>query len=1464
MLFSLSHPLEEIKPVVLQLDTTCDRRNCMFVADPRETVVHVHQWPPFIVFYHHDACVFALKRIVSSAPSVVKIKPNSIVPEIVLETIWTSPVLPPTADGVRVFVASDVDATPLLGIMHPPSQQLLLQRLSWSAEALELTTSTATPTCIKCLDAVSMLHERESTFGYDLILQMPNEVLALYRGTHYVCTLDFEASSERFDKNRARLFGGGASPIQKSTSQIALNIPTSLDTLQLLQSSMPNSFALIRDGLPEEFSLPLSLASRPLLDRVFAVLDAILPPLLALKFRIHVVAGDDPWSTFVSSLVAAPSGACSAASVFDKLRQSAFHHKYRGLPLSSVRKPTPLPRAPHTTLPEFLPDLQARLVDIFRGLHLLYEDLKLSSLMMKFCCELADVLAPLAAREGWTAYVAHYAADVGPRHLPAAVLASDPFVGQFDAQPVDIMAWIQRKMATHHFNVVESKKLGALRSVARFPTLDVLERTRHVVELYERLYPATPAPLLTRANDVVAYLGPEHRAWEDIPMGVALPIKYAIYVCKHFPRDDFGSDECLLVNRPDLQPGNEAPPRAPAPPLEGDVVESTKDNDDGLPDVVVASQTLFPRDQRLKEVVRLLRSNKPMYLKVAREAHHSDADVLALQQARLLLLCKRAMALSVARGMVTIGSLPPATVADVSSPYTSRLPIPQMPLTARIAGSNAKTVLDISGYKEITHWPQFHNGVATSLRLSPADRVTVQWVLSHQPKRNTEESDEAVRAFEEACAGHAGFLFGLGLQGQLQCQSPTTTYKYLSLGDELTSVGFLLGTAASTLHHPKDMNVERAVAKMLSMHIPSLWPPSFSHLHVPPSAQTAAVMGLGLLYLGTGNRLMTEFLLTEMTQGPVVAGAAANSAASPSTEMVQYEGYAFATGCALGLILLGRRSDPGLVDLDVDAKLTKYMLGGEKEPGHGMWSPMELNCVLRTRKKGSRDCINVDVTASGAALALAFMFMWSNNTPMGQRLRVPATLVLLETIRPDVLFVRVVASNLVLWAAIEPTPEWVARDQVPPPLRPTGPHRWASGDPSTVQEAYANIVAGACFSIGLKFAGTQHPVAKATLIGYIEEVQDWRAKLGRSTDVSRVTLERVLGTLAQALALVMVGTGDIECTRLIRALLVRQKADVLGDVTYGNHMAMSSALGLLYLGGGRCSLLPTPLATAMLVVALYPMYPSKTTDQRYHLQALRHLYVLAIDRTRLLEALDVDTQRWASIPVQVWTTYQETPLQRLTPSLLPAARVLRRLEIDSKSHFPIRLDWTATDNRAKLLWDKGVLRIKRRQGADEKHTFLSRFRALFSTPSALGAGVTTTMWLAFCSRVHDECRSQNKPDLVSLYLNAKRCEQSTLTARLSNTLIVANLQLMQLHMELEAHVFQQRDENDNIDEVASLAQLINEDFTLGYSNALLAYFERLDLTLPAADKVPAVSCPASIEHAAYLRYLGSPLLAHLE
>ena len=66
-------------------------------------------------------------------------------------------------------------------------------------------------------------------------------------------------------------------------------------------------------------------------------------------------------------------------------------------------------------------------------------------------------------------------------------------------------------------------------------------------------------------------------------------------------------------------------------------------------------------------------------------------------------------------------------------------------------------------------------------------------------------------------------------------------------------------------------------------------------------------------------------------------------------------------------------------------------------------------------------------------------------------------------------------------------------------------------------------------------------------------------------------------------------------------------------MSYGFHVAISMALGFLFLGGGRLTLGTSKTAISALLTAIFPRFPLTPSDNRYHLQAFRHLYVLAVE-----------------------------------------------------------------------------------------------------------------------------------------------------------------------------------------------------------------------------------------------------------
>lgn len=1178
-------------------------------------------------------------------------------------------------------------------------------------------------------------------------------------------------------------------------------------------------------------------------------------------------------------------------SAFDRLCQSSFHRVYTTANpvLFAAMDDSPTHPPTRTSEPKTLPDppvseLRLHAVAMFGGLHLLHEDLKLSVVSFKNRQTLAELLLDMATRLHLEAYSVYYQRETGQAPHKVTDSASETAV-VFDswdnALVPDILEWIQLKIQA--FSSTQS--VGTSTPTRRFPSLantrwrrnatehpsqrteaaTVLWRTGAVCRIYELLAsswqtpPSADPPTVDNLAELMAFLTHEslqsRLSLSDLPFGVYFPVVEAIREFRQAPPPFVTEDVCHFIGREDLAglvPSRASRLQSPeaAHSLYGkaatelvyrdETQQRLHEASDGLEEMIQRSQSLFPADQRTKEVARLVRSSRPLCLKLEKSLDVSDQDFVQQQQARLLLLCKRSMSLSVARGMVTLGSFDMTLMQN----HAWQLRIPALPLAGRTPPTNATVSLDVSSFaKELTYWPQFHNGCAAGLRLPPHDLshvVNRYWIKYHRPSVAEHQARQAARSgtsqtpltpeilkrgLEEAYAAHAGLLLGLGLRGHLKCLSMADVYNYLSLSNELVTVAVLLGMATTAAHcrqarksQPQEvrttsksraswgstssssdsrtpegvdggvdtslqdddmfvagspskaplvgsgleLTLERSVSKMLCLHIPSLLPPPFADFSVPASTQTAALLGLGILYRGTGHRLMTELLLTEIARSPSSAQFVTNNSNSglSTSSFDQLEGYALAAGLALGFVVLGcgqrKSGDPGLADMKLEEKLHKYITGGAQQFGDATAAG---GCLYRGRKwqsfgagimsssansgggsalngntgasreprsqhdrsGGARgEHVNTGVTACGSALALAFMYMKTENKSVAAQLAVPDTLILLDSVRPDILLVRTLAKNLVLWDAVEPSTEWVEDVQVPKQLlkaykalqrdpRSVAANRDSLGtvtasaqaDARSICEAYANVVAGACFSIGFRFAGTGDGHARATLRKYVLHFREMRARTTSGITVGfgnvviaateRATVERCLAVCAQALALVDAGSGNVETLALLRSINLRQRVEA--DLTFGNHMALSSAIGLLFLGGGRATLSQSNEAIAALVVALFPMYPMNTADNKYHLQAFRHLYVLAVDTSRLLETVDVNSGANCSVPVRLelrksrhrhvvssasddssddtWHTLQ-------SPCLLPDLGSIKRVLISSGDFYPVEILMSAS------------------------------------------------------------------------------------------------------------------------------------------------------------------------------------------
>nr|XP_016852668.1 PREDICTED: anaphase-promoting complex subunit 1 isoform X5 [Anolis carolinensis] len=945
---------------------------------------------------------------------------------------------------------------------------------------------------------------------------------------------------------------------------------------------------------------------------------------------------------------------------------------------------------------------------IFYVLHLIYEELKLNCLMGEGIRSLAVLLVQLARDLNLEAYLDYYYRD-----YPILVKTSrqtciiDPVCGMqhptfFSVEPPSIFQWLSsclkgESVAPYPYlpGICERSKLVVL-SVALY----ILGDERAVLnEASNYLSKITSGPrkqpteleeprgsfrhstsASSLAEKLVLWMtsvGFTLRDLESLPFGVALPIRDAIYHCRQQPASDWPEAVCLLIGRQDLSKqaceGNLPKSKVSDTQMISSDMPSTsetEEDDDGMNDMNQEVMSLiWSEDLRLQEVRRLLQSAHPVRVNVIQMPEVSDHEYIEEKENRLLQLCQRTMALPLGRGMFTLFSYHPVP--------TEPLPIPKLNLTGRAPPRNTTVDLNsgnIDVPPNMACWANFHNGVAAGLKIAPASQIDSAWIVYNKPK-NAELANE-----------YAGFLMALGLNGHLTKLATLNMHDYLTKGHEMTSIGLMLGVSAAKLG---TMNM--SVTRLLSIHIPALLPPTSTELDVPHNVQVAAVIGIGLVYQGTAHRHTAEVLLSEIGRPP-----------GPEMEYcTDRESYSLAAGLALGMVCLGHGSNLiGMSDLNVPEQLYQYMVGGHRRFQTGMHREKHKSPSYQI-KEG--DTINVDVTCPGATLALAMIYLKTNNRSIADWLRAPDTMYLLDFVKPEFLLLRTLARCLILWNDILPSSKWIDSN-VPQIVRENSVSLHATEMPSsedlnleTLAQAHVYIMAGACLALGFRFAGSENLAAFNCLFAFAKDFMKCLSSATASI-AGHYNLETCLSVVLLSLSMVMAGSGNLKVLQLCR--FMHKKTG--GEMNYGFHMAHHMALGLLFLGGGRYSLSTSNSSIAALLCALYPHFPVHSTDNRYHLQALRHLYVLAAE-PRLLVPVDVDTETpcYALLEVTYKATqwYEETTEEPMAPTLLPELHLLKQIRVKGPRYWELLIDLSKGTHHLKSILSKdGVLYVKLRAG----------------------------------------------------------------------------------------------------------------------------------------------------------------------
>ncbi|XP_067942249.1 anaphase-promoting complex subunit 1-like [Watersipora subatra] len=687
----------------------------------------------------------------------------------------------------------------------------------------------------------------------------------------------------------------------------------------------------------------------------------------------------------------------------------------------------------------------------------------------------------------------------------------------------------------------------------------------------------------------------------------------------------------------------------------------------------------WSKDLRLEEVKRCLNSNQPVKITLQQRPEVSDHQFIEQKQRHLLALCQRTMALPVGRGMLTLHCHKPA--------LTETLHIPILCMSGKSYPTQSSVELSNDAHNQaanrLTVWPSFHNGAAAGLGLDKDAEVDTAWILYNKPRLIEKPEMNLI-------SEHAGFLFALGINGYLNNLARLSLHDYLIKGHEMTAIGILLGLSASMRG-----TMDIATVRLLTIHTPSLLPPSSTRLDIAHSTKIAALVGLGLVYYSSAHRHIAGVLLHEIDHTPDIVSKGVTD---------DRESYSLAAGLALGMVMIGKGADMiGLHDLNIANRLNLLMTGGHRSADMSK-GPQGATSRANSEQVFEGELINVDVTGAGATIALGLTYFNTKSNIVCDWLKLPQSQYLLESVRPDHLQLRTLAHALVTWETVLPTVEWV-ESYVPPivaqnAFKPSGRNDNCDGiDLETHSQAYCYIISGRCFAVGLRFAGSSNKSAYDTLLFFTRKWLTIYQKPLLIEQSGRHVLENTLCTCLLSLAMVMSGSGDLEVLRLCRYLRTRIAVPL---VTYGSHLAIHMALSLLFLGSGRYTLSSKPETLPLLIAAFFPRFPVHSNDNRYHLQALRHLYVQAVE-PRLLLPIDIDTGEACYVPLEITfkaTQYYEAfTYMTYAPKILPDLDLIKKIEICDNRYWPMK--FTDENNLKcirKLLNGRGSLAVKRRSG----------------------------------------------------------------------------------------------------------------------------------------------------------------------
>ncbi|KAJ8608112.1 hypothetical protein MRB53_039861 [Persea americana] len=961
-------------------------------------------------------------------------------------------------------------------------------------------------------------------------------------------------------------------------------------------------------------------------------------------------------------------------------------------------------------------------VQLLLSLHILFEEQKLDIGLNETIK--ITLLPPIIAQlgfwlniEAWTATSTSYYGLEGASIERWAYVKSNAYrhAGmEIMERPVGVFEWLENCLAT---TVPESypslEKITVLNSSTSLPPV-VAEQARNMtprINMLDELLMHTTS-FGAPARDILKAMhkcGITMAILETLPAGIATPLREAVTKSELSPANTWPDHLLRLAGREDLvkDSSQEDSMRLPAnidqpahdinticyaielPALPTKTREADRN---------AISQLIFSEDRRLVHAASLLHFNTVQTAECDKQPDWSDAYYFDQQKRIMQFVTVRMIALPAGDALLHYDSQTPL--------MTEKYHLPGFASSCIMQPNGHTVTTDRSALtEEKVNWAYFHAGVSSGLRISrQAIGIDTSWLVFNKPVELTNR--------------HAGLLLALGLNGHLRNVAKWLSFKYLTPKHAMTSLGLLLGLAASNLG-----SMDGLITRMLSVHISCMLPPGAAELNVSPLTQTAGLLGIGLLYHNSQHRRMSEIMLHEIENLDT-------EDADSGPDMLRDESYRLAAGLSLGFINLAHGSGlRGLHGLSLQDRLLRIAVG--------------------SRPVGSVHVF--DKATAGAIMAIVLIFMKTNDTAVARRIDIPDTIHQFEHVRPDMLMLRTMAKHIILWDGIKVSnnsnqDNWIARN-VPKCCK----NKWheLSGLTGSLRSSDLPLyymITGLAWAVSLKYAGSGDVDARNEILNCLNifsSLIKGRSKESYYYDqkLAQAGLRRCTDVLALSAATIMAGTGDLQTFRFLRRLHGRTDS----ETPYGSHFAAHMAIGMLFMAGGTLTLGTSNLAIAALICSLYPLFPTDVHDNRVHLQAFRHLWVFAIE-SRCLVLEDIDTRRPLSIPISI--TLQDGSTRSMqAPCLVPDLSTIRTVKTVDTAFWPVTLDFSSDSTQRQAFSRNQVIQIRRCPTADShSNAFWATFCALNIDPERKNSAPNLSSWILARSVL--EALDQNDVELI--------------------------------------------------------------------------------------------------------------------